>query len=102
MSDEELEVKTPSGWGAVLRGSSVQCVVVLALCGAAVVYVLNEHDSKAAERAAHIESALESFAKAAQRQAEQQESTNYLLSRPQKEREELNLAKPKALRDMER
>jgi hypothetical protein len=89
--DDGLEVSGPGGWKVKANGASVAVMVVIIGCAGAGLYFLRDHDAKAAERGATITKQVDSL-------KESIEVQTYVLTLDEKQRRELRMDMPDALR----
>lgn len=83
--------------GMVIKfgGKEILSIMIAALIGGPVIAGLYLHDEKTDRRLASIEFAIKDSSDAS-------DATNYILTLSQQEREKLNLAMPKRIREMRR
>jgi len=93
-STDKLKLKLP--WLSLeLSGKDIVIFGAISVVAAAAIYGLYLHDEKADSRLAKIEKHIENS-------VESQDATNYILTLTQDERNNLQLIKPKKIREMER
>ena len=114
MADEELEVKGPGGVGLSFRGSQMFPVILVLLLAAFFGYFSwqvdarsEARDTRTSETIAQTTTALKEFRDTAVKAQETQEAmiyVQYVCSRIQskQECENLNLSKPRGLRELQR
>lgn len=109
MAEDEVSIKGPGGIEAAAKGSQTTNVLLALAVGAWVWYVNYNQDAKAADRDRSNQVAIEKVAEAIKKQTEaiervqeRQEAQIWILSRPQKERERLELARPRIIYEMQR
>ena len=109
MSDEQIDMKGPGGFGFSFRGNQMFPVILVLLLAAIFFYLFfqsdskaDDRDKKADERAKETITAIQEFRDAATKADSTQKAMIYVLSLSQEERQRLNLMKPKELSDMQR
>lgn len=87
----DLEIDGPFGTKARFYGKQLSSVLFLAAVVVGVGYLINQHDSKASEAMAKIQSNQEGL-------AQHMDEMIYVMSLSEKDREKLNIAMPATLR----
>lgn len=100
---ESVEITGPAGISAkfINLGDKSMTVLLLLLLAAIMGYIAYRGEAKADERAAVAVSGQKEVKDALARYEETQRALIYIMTLPQAQRESLNLAKPKALREMQ-
>ena len=80
----DIEIDGPFGIKARFFGKEITSVLLLALCAFGIAYLIWQHDRNSGDRMLSLEQHMEEMV--------------YVMSRPEKEREKLNLAMPDSLR----
>lgn len=94
-SEDFFRATGPGGFSVESKGKVTTFVAVLLVMVGVVVYFMIEHDKNVQLALARLENAIERSNKVS-------ESVIYILSKPQDERERLNLSKPSLIREMEK
>lgn len=100
----EAGLTGPGGWGFKYRGSNEMLLMLLlvAVIACVIIYVMMNHEANAKDRdTAQLQRDM-TITKAIETQAKNQEAMIYVLTLDDKQRKALNLAKPEALREMQR
>lgn len=97
-----LEVSNASGWKGRIKGPATVCAVVTVIFGIWVVSLLRDHEANAKGFRDDMIAALAKVEAKQQHQAKMIQVQTYVLSLNQREREQLNLARPKELDDLRR
>lgn len=104
----EVDLKGPGGIGAAIKSSStiVLAVMLFLVVAGAFGFGIARHEEMSQQRAnettAAIKAMSEATAKLAATQRETSEAMIWVLSKPQAEREKLDLSKPRFVSDMQR
>lgn len=104
----EASVTAPGGWGASLRGKNsafLQLVSVLTIAGT-LFYLIDKHETNSETRSQQNVAALKALTVAVEKtertQRETTEAVIWVLTKPQAERERLELSRPKLITEMQR
>src|SRR5579859_7551544 len=87
----DIEVEGPFGTRIKLYVRQLSSVLLVAALAAGLVYLLNQHDSKASESMAKIQANQEAL-------AQHMDEMIYVMSLSEKDRERLNISMPESLR----
>lgn len=100
--EDVVKIKGPMGFFATVTGKQIFPMLLVLLLAGSIAYGLYLHDAKADVRVKEMKDTIFEMSKAIQRSEETQRAMLYVLSLKPEERERLNLAKPKVLKEMEK
>lgn len=107
-----VDLKGPGGIGAAFSGSNTTVLlvllflVVIGAASAGMIYIFNQHDDNNNKHNAEMLAAIKVMTAAVEKndktQRETTEAMIWVLSKPQAEREKLDLSKPRFVAEMQR
>ena len=95
---DDLEIRTPFGWAFRAGGRHISFTIAICLCAGAILWIVHDHDMKAAERSISIADKTNKVLSSQERLVEAVNNLTYILTLSDTEKTRLRLGMPDSLR----